>query len=230
MKCQHCCFDCTSKGQDMTRANFDAALSLVNEDNGISNLVTIGGGEPTLHKLCMDFVWQAIRQTMESSYSVGMSIVGLVTNGSVESKAVELARLAEQGLLSARLSYDTYHDTSMVSDRVKHAFGVGDKRDAFSRRNSERERDLRVVNEWRYLITPHGRALENEIYNHPYSKVGDCCCKGLFVTPDGTIWQCGCRKVVLGHVTQLEAFRDKYYGMTKDDDNGDGVGCSQKVS
>ena len=221
MVCEHCCFDCTSKGKDMSADTFERAMDLVRDDDS-SCMVTIGGGEPTLHKNCLDYLWKAIRVCMPATYSAGTSVVGIVTNGSNAKQACEIAQLSEMGLCSARLSYDKFHDTSMVSDKVKYAFGIGqDKR-------NRRECDLRAVNSWDYFVTPHGRGLTNGIANHPMHGEKSCCCDGIFITPDGTIWQCGCREKSLGNVNNLTEFWEKYHSVY-DSETGE-IPCSKKVS
>lgn len=219
MHCAHCCFSCTSKGSDITQARFDKTLELVSV-LGEGAMITVGGGEPTLHKRCMDFIWQAIRACFPSSYDIGMSAVGIVTNGSVRKSALAIARLAEEGLVSARLSYDAYHDTSMVSQDVLRAFQP-------DRERPRKDKDNRSVNPYSYSITPHGRALESGLADHPFIKETDCCCAGLFVSPDGTIWQCGCREHKAGHVDNLPAFLNRYYAFMSVGEKDD-LPCSKK--
>lgn len=224
MTCPHCCFDCVKKGQDITQAHFDAALSLLDEDGSFS-MMTIGGGEPTLHKHCMDFAWQAVRHCLPISDSQGTSVVGIVTNGSVKKRALELASMAEKGFISARLSYDRFHNLEMVDDSVRRAFKA-EKVVGYDRDYNKRENDLRTTNQMDYFVTPHGRGLTNGIYNHPYSKLGSCCCQGAFVTPDGRIWQCGCREKVVGHLDNLSAFLDVAHDLMDNDDFE--IPCSRK--
>jgi hypothetical protein len=151
--------------------------------------------------------------------------VGIVTNGSVKKRALELARMAEHGLISARLSYDRFHNLEMVDDSVRRAFKA-DKVAGYDADYNKRENDLRAMNKMDYFVTPHGRGLTNGIYNHPYSKLGSCCCQGAFVTPDGRIWQCGCREKVLGHVDNLSAFQDIAHDLMDNDDFE--IPCSKK--
>jgi len=184
----------------MSVDHFDKVVSMVDEDCGS---VTIGGGEPTLHKHCLDFVWRMIRASFPASYSAGMPTIGIVTNGSVEKTAIELAQMAEQGFISARLSYDRFHAIEKVSDRVKRAFTINP--------NRTKENDFRAINSFDYSVTPHGRAVRNGLANHPFQKADSCCCHGLFVVPNGTIYQCGCRQKVLGHLDNLSAFWDAYH-------------------
>jgi hypothetical protein len=68
-----------------------------------------------------------------------------------------------------------------------------------------------------YLITGHGRALENSLQSHPWRDENTCVCDGIFITPDGTIWQCGCRKYKMGHLDDLDAFWESYHANLNDD-------------
>jgi hypothetical protein len=123
---------------------------------------------------------------LDGSYNMGSPLVGVVTNGSVEKKAITLAKMARVGLISARLSYDKFHNTALVTDRVRMAF---DRKMGDYGPQKENEQDFREVNQWTYSVTPHGRALKNGLGNHPFVKDGDCVCDGLFITPDGVIWR-----------------------------------------
>lgn len=221
MACPHCCFSCGKRGgEHMDALHFAKVIAMLQEDD--SCMVTIGGGEPTMHPDCMDFLWQTIRACLPSSDSAGTSVVGIVTNGTIEKRALEIARMAEMGMVSARLSYDKFHEVEKVSERVKRAFGIG------VNRTSRRENDLRNVNQWEYFVTPHGRALETGIYNHPFSKVGSCNVEGLFITPDGTLWQCGCRKKAIAHLNDdINSIFDAIRAVT-DEDDGE-IKCSQKI-
>jgi hypothetical protein len=78
-----------------------------------------------------------------------------------------------------------------------------------------------------YFVTPHGRGLENGIANHPFYGKDSCCCSGAFVTPDGQIWQCGCREKVLGHVDNLSAFQDVACALMDNEDYE--MPCSKKA-
>jgi hypothetical protein len=206
----------------MALATFKAALSIASCGG---DMLTIGGGEPTLHKSCLEFVWLAVRSTLQISEDMGHAVVGLVTNGSVKKAALEIAHMAKVGLISARLSYDSYHDTSMVDESVLRAFKLRKVVDVGYGIQRQDERDLRSINNWSYFITPHGRALDNGISNHPYTKETDCCCDGLFISPDGTIWQCGCREHKLGHTSDLKAFWFAYNEALNGEDE---LPCSKK--
>jgi hypothetical protein len=190
-------------GTNMDQGTFRACMDLVAQNEGCS--VTIGGGEPTMHPNAMEFIWQAVRVSLQSSRDVGGALVGIVTNGSIEKRALELALMAEQGLISARLSYDRYHDLSMVSDRVVRAFAKDKKPDYGYGR--ERDNDLRATNPSEYRITPHGRAVENQMALQD-DEQHECCCDGLFIVPNGDVFQCGCRKKKLGNVNMLGSLMD----------------------
>lgn len=206
----------------MSMATFKAALSLASEDG---SMLTIGGGEPTLHPHCMDFVWMAVRATLQNSFHAGMSIVGLVTNGSVPKRALEIAAMARAGLVSARLSYDKFHNVKMVRKDVLRAFQAEQIESDWGPPRKKDERDLRTINRWEYFVAPHGRALDNNMGDHPTIKKDSCFCEGIFITPDGRIWQCGCCEKQIGHTSDLKAFYVKYNELL---DNDNEVPCSKK--
>ena len=137
MSCEHCCFACTAKGEDMSQKVYEQALTLCD------GYIIIGGGEPTLHPLFNNFLMQAM----------GEGSVWLATNGSITKTALLLAKLAKQGVIGCALSQDQYHD--YINPEVIIAF---DK--SIGYHNQE---DLR---EFRSVTTIHsgGRATENEIW------------------------------------------------------------------
>lgn len=175
MTCSHCCFSCTAKGDDMNMRTFKAATKLI-ERLGDETL-TIGGGEPTLHK---DF-WAYL--------GIGLSVVdrggcGLVTNGSRTEDALRLAHLGRENIIWVRLSQDQYHDK--ISDKVFNAFS-----------KSRFESTSGVsIGTGRVDPLPYGRALENG----EYKMVDACICDGLFVDPLGSLFSCGCRTESFGTV------------------------------
>lgn len=191
MKCDHCCMRCEpGKGSDMDESTFIAACKLAAERGGH---IFLGGGEPTLHPK----LWQFVGLSLAYSDDIQP---GLVTNGSVEEQAIRLANLARSGIFSVDLSVDSYHDLSLVSDKVFRAFGV-DPNNPFSfdiqktiRRNLERN-DLRGVRNADEGIINVGRALDNEIGVRE-----DCACDDLFINPLGEIFACGCQTEYFGTV------------------------------
>ena len=224
MRCPHCCFSCGAHGQHMSREHMVAVLQLIRED-AESMYPTIGGGEPTLHPDCIQFVKWVAEECESQSYGAGAPVVGIVTNGSRTKQAIELAKLAREGTISARLSYDAYHDLSKVDKRVWKAFQAKYDDEIFPEEGEASNEDSRAMNNYEYFITPHGRAIKNGLANHPLFKKDACCCDGLFITPDGTIWQCGCRKAVIGHLDALSAFWSMYHANLNEDGE---LPCSKK--
>lgn len=95
MTCAHCCFACTSRGKDMSVEDFHAAIQLAKEQ---AQHVTIGG-EPTLHPRFKEFLMHAVWELAGVGYDMGMTAVHMVTNGSNTELALNIARLAQQGVI-----------------------------------------------------------------------------------------------------------------------------------
>lgn len=186
MTCAHCCFACTAKGTDMTRETFQAAIQLAKEQE---QHITIGGGEPTLHPLFREFVMHAVWELAELGEHSGMPAVHMVTNGSNTEIALNIASLARQGVITAAVSHDDYHDP--IDERVYRAFEKP-KKDYYAQLNSN-DHDYRSVNGGGGFIIPVGRA--KSWGDHPFIK---CVCDSPFVTPKGTVYPCGCKKTALG--------------------------------
>jgi len=185
MACAHCCFSCRPGiGVDMSREVFLRAINLTH-DRG--DHFCLGGGEPTLHPDFWPFVTQAL-EYHEWSHREEVMLSGsgipllIITNGSQTKTALRLARLTREGTLEAVLSQDEWHDP--IDKAVVVAF-----RDLQHRQGHEGVRS-------NTLITPHGSALKNGIHSNDE----ECCCEDLLISPKGTIWACGCRKVKFGTV------------------------------
>jgi len=182
MKCAHCGFDCKLEGTDMSPANFKAALALAKEHE---STITIGGGEPTLHPNLKEFMMESIWELTEVGHELGMTPIHIVTNGSIEDKTLSLARLASTGTIGAALSQDQYHDSSMVSERVRRAFPGHKERVS--------DTDYRSINKL-YRVRAAGRAKEWVEDDH------SCFCPDVFVDPHGNVYPCGCKQGKIGHV------------------------------
>ena len=176
MKCHHCCFSCTAKGQDMSRETFLKACKLA-ENYGETPF--IGGGEPTLHPLLFDFIGIAL------SFSDGESGVGIVTNGKLTEPARRLAQMARQGIIQADLSQDVYHEP--IDPEIVQLFQRPQNQ---LHRN---ERDYRGVRNVGHRVMAVGRGRK-------ISDLKDCACEDLFIDPTGEIFGCGCRLHSLGNV------------------------------
>jgi len=92
----------------MSQRTFDKVIALCREE-----YVTLGGGEPTLHKRFQSYLLSAIAEC-EGVY--------VITNGTVEKTALLLAKLAKAEVIGAQLSFDKYHDKSMISPAVQDIF------------------------------------------------------------------------------------------------------------
>lgn len=176
MHCRHCCFSCTSKGNDMTRKTFLKAIEIAADHD---SYVTIGGGEPTLHPFLFDFLGIALSVFNEENGNVY-----IVTNGKEERQATKLAQMASLGIIGARLSQDKYHEP--IDPQVVSAF----KRNPNLSHYGEHNNDHRDIS-YDVNLVKRGR-----------SKLGKnkCACNDTFIDPQGRIFACGCRKVQYGTV------------------------------
>lgn len=199
MTCAHCCFACTAKGSDMTRETFQAAIQLAKAH---TQHVTIGGGEPTLHPLFKEFLMHSIWELSQLGNESGLPAVHMVTNGSNTEIALNIASLAQQGVITAAVSHDEYHDP--IDPRVYRAF-ENPKRDFYEARNSKNH-DYRSVNGGGRLIVPVGRA--KKWGNHPTAK---CVCDTVFIRPSGKGYPCGCCRTSLGHVSNCDGLTYEHF-------------------
>lgn len=182
MTCAHCCFSADHTGADMSRETLMAALKLANE---YGDMLTVGGGEPTVHPHFFDYLGLAMAYNPEPSLRVLV-----VTNGKRKDIALRLASMAREGLIHADLSQDDYHDP--ISPQVIQAFtpsrSRGDQYGAPSH-------DYRGIREVRTIL-PVGRAVEENVATVDEG----CCCDTLLVDPEGRLFACGCKTIQLGTV------------------------------
>jgi MoaA/NifB/PqqE/SkfB family radical SAM enzyme len=177
MTCEHCCFSCTASGKDMTRETFIQCCEFAYERG---DTFFIGGGEPTLHPLLFDFIGIALSYDFEGS-------LGLVTNGKLTMPAMRIARMARNGIISADLSQDSYHEP--IDPKVVQAF----KRpptDCFSRTENRDFRGIRSGAD--NVVYAIGKA-------EGFGEDG-CACSELLATPTGQIFGCGCLTRKMGTV------------------------------
>lgn len=171
MTCAHCCYSCTAKGENMSLKVFKMAMKNIGYDH-----ISIGGGEPTLHPKFLEILIYAIAE---------MEYVWIATNGSKKKHALLLAKLAKQGVISAVLSQDGYHDP--IPRKVIDAFIINKNNLQNTWRmvkeDAEDGRGIRTVTQ----ISKSGRAEENGIYDNC-----DCPCDTVMVKPNGDINWCGC--------------------------------------
>lgn len=187
MKCKHCCFACTNRGHDMPKETFQRSIALAAK---YYQLVTIGGGEPTLHPLFNEYMQYSMWEMAGINNDFDLPPVGVITNGTSTKVALKIAQLAKVGVIWAGLSKDGYHDSSMVDDEVFDAFerkygGTNDHRSIY-RSNGE--------------LIAAGRAKS-------WGSRQECVCSSLFITPQGNIFACGCKTKKLGNVNNPESLQ-----------------------
>lgn len=183
----------------MSRQDFESAIAFAKQ---YEQSITLGGGEPTLHPLFKDFLFHAVWELAAMSESNGGPSVHLVTNGSITETALTIAHLAKQGMITAAVSHDEYHDP--IDPRVYKAFEKP-KYDYYDHSHND-DRDGRSVNGQHLYIIPAGRA--KRWGNHPSMK---CVCDALFIDPKGNVYPCGCKKTILGHVSHDIQIKYEYF-------------------
>ncbi|GAG28192.1 unnamed protein product, partial [marine sediment metagenome] len=141
--------------------------------------ITLGGGEPTLHK---DF-WKIL------NYSMGKGKVWLATNGSVKETAMTLCEMARKGHVAVALSQDKWHDP--IDPDVVECFSEGleptdcDYYTEYFHPKRDEIGDLREVRSVKVPIRG-GRAATMTTLRE------GCPCPGVQVKVDGGIYTCGC--------------------------------------
>jgi hypothetical protein len=176
MRCEHCCFSCDGEGSFMRLETFKAAIAVCHNYN---SAITIGGGEPTLHPEFEHFLILAIAATPPGRPFI-------VTNGSHKERSLLILELTRRGVISGHLSYDQYHDMSMVDDVVFDGF--------------------RTISQGLWGGDMYGYRKESTLVAAGRARpfVGarkGCACESTFVQPSGIIRQCGCpHSPKIGHV------------------------------
>lgn len=202
MTCAHCCFSCTSKGKDMTKQTFEATIKLAVE---CDSLVTLGGGEPTIHPQFIDFLIHSIAELGAYADDSGIHVI---TNGSIEKPALLLAKLARSGVISAELSRDQFH--SKIEDSIIKAFTNPNQGKYWLDKPSHDQRGVRSKYiEPRQLLNV-GRARKNQLTE---TTEPECSCQDLFITPNGNVYHCGCKKKYYGNVN-ADLCLDEYFEMS----------------
>lgn len=184
MTCAHCCFSADHSGSDMSRETLMAALDLAEQ---YGHMLTVGGGEPTVHPQFFEFLGLAMAYNPEPSWRVLV-----VTNGKRKDMAMRLAAMAREGLVRADLSLDDYHD--LISPQVIQAFtpARSNASNGYSSTSFQDFRGIRSVER----IVPVGRAVKENVATENEG----CCCESLLVDPEGRIFACGCKSIQLGTV------------------------------
>ena len=195
MTCEHCCYSCGKKGEDMSLDTFRKALSLCKD---YCHLPFLGGGEPTLHPEFATILLEAMACEIEHGL-----VVGIITNGSIKKWALLIAKLTKAEVLSGSVSQDAYHDP--IDPEVVEAFeNVND-----TPRGHINHGFWDTSNKGIRDPMPHGRGVEfmGESYHdddfdgEDNRDEKDCPCSDWMVKPNGDIHQCGCEdSPKIGHV------------------------------
>jgi len=152
----------TAEGADMSDAVFEATLELAEH---IDPLLTVGGGEPTLHPNFLSYLMEIIEKD-------NIELIYVITNGTNKKLSLLLYALGTDECLriGSELSLDDYHDTSMVDPRVKDLFSKAGRVRNVSKHNN---------------ISRAGRAAD-------WGYDDRCICEDLFIKPNGDVHLCGC--------------------------------------
>ena len=203
MTCAHCCFSDTSKGVDMTPEVFYRALNVA-VDYG--HLVTLGGGEPTVHPLFFQFLDKAIEYAECGALDMAPLVV---TNGKRTKLAHRLLdyALEHERAVSIELSQDEYH--SPIDSYVVSRFYQAYKRQpSWNPNPSPATVGIRTVSH----ILPVGRALVNGLDSMGPFDI-PCCCSDVTVDPAGDVYSCGCMHTKLGRISDpsfLQGYDSEY--------------------
>ena len=172
MECGHCCYSCTNEGEDMTTEVFKKALAYDDE------VVSIGGGEPTIHPKFWEFISLALGTC---------DYVWLSTNVKNTEIALMLAKLHKKKVLQCELSLDEYHE--YIEEEVRVAFWKIESIRDVTRDGSKNP--IRI-----------GRAKDILDEDDVCEEDETCPCSEFVVKPNGDVMACGCEDAPrLGNVT-----------------------------
>ena len=174
MECVHCCYACTSVGEDMSLEVFKKCLEYDESPK-------LGGGEPTIHPKFETFLLLAIGECDH---------VWLAINGKKKETALMLANLARSGIISCELSLDPWHEPI---DRGVVAAFYKDQENAIG------PKDYRAIRDVSH--NQYGSPINSGRCDFGVDDV--CVCKNGFIKPNGDIHQCGCLDAPkLGNIMQ----------------------------
>lgn len=192
MKCDHCCFSCRpGKGSDMDLATVSAALRFLEREG--KEYLTIGGGEPTIHKNFMEVIEKVRASNLEYAW--------MATNGKKTKTIWELIRAVQEQYdyddkpkIEVALSQDPWHDP--INPEIVEFFNRRAKESSTFRTGKFQVRD--VSRNFEGLIKA-GRAKRTE--PHWFSTATTCTCDSRIIKPWGEIRACGCPdSPVIGNV------------------------------
>ncbi len=189
MQCAHCCYSCSPhKGEHMRWDVVCDAIAFARDMD--SEVISIGGGEPTLHPRFFDILRIALQD---------FHYVWMATNGSRTKTMWRLARildeddfprrgvseedcifLSDSDQLHIALSQDYFHRS--INYKVADYWKSRSK-------GSSSKYSIRDVPSSFYGVANQGRAKINQLgVDNKH-----CICNGLFINPKGQLKMCGCK-------------------------------------
>lgn len=197
-KCSHCAYSASRRGRNMSKDVFMRALKFHSHCESLQAChpepVTLGGGEPTLHPLFEEYLWEAIKVGCSAGNPFEAIGAYCVTNGTVKNRALLLANLARAGVVGASLSHDVWHqEQGYVDPEVVKAFTVQE-----SYGMSASQHDLRSIRTGPSVLALGrarklpGKHMLGDGARWKNVLVRECICDDLLVDPDGNVHTCGC--------------------------------------
>lgn len=203
--------------------DYNTVLSAIDFISGYDNeMISIGGGEPTLHprffdilKQCLwnfSYVWFA---TNGSKTKTMFRLASIIDNEDWQDNEEETIVLEREGHLVVALSQDYFHDP--INQRVVDLW----KRQATNRGSGF---EIRDVTKSYHGVLNAGRATRTQSYQCE----NGCVCSDLLIQPDGNIKLCGCRKApIIGNV--WGGIEEKWGKVIQDDEGYLNCRCYQGV-
>lgn len=201
MSCEHCCFGCNKhkRGRHLSKENFYKIVDSI--DNLGDEILTITGGEPTIHPHFFSMLKYAVESDIYSIF--------IATNGKSKDKAIKLyhymrdvKELYGEEKLHVELSLDSYHEH--IDPEVVRLY-KSSKINSYSNIHE----NIRTVSK----ILDQGSAKENNIAHEE-----GCACNDLCFEPDGNIKWCGCLdSPIIGTINdELGEVFEEYYNVCND--------------
>lgn len=197
MKCVHCCYSCTMKGKHMGYpSTFLAALEFCrSRDNCI---ISLGGGEPTMHPRFFDILRFLIRD---------FDYVWMATNGSKTRTMFRLLDIIDGNdyeNYTCSCKTDEEKEECNCADYFRAIDGTAKLTVALSQDCFHDPIDPRVVERWKNRASRHGhsgceiRDVSRKVVQQGRAKKTGlgweegCVCSDNIIRPDGSIKMCGC--------------------------------------
>lgn len=237
MKCAHCCYSCSMRGK---HGDYNTIIDMVAFARDYGEVISIGGGEPTLHprffdilKVCLedfDYVWMATNGSKTDIMYRLANIIDQEDYGedycNCDSEDLndedyycecEYNGIYQEDKLSVALSQDCFHDP--IDDKIidmwtRRSKNGGGKGSHFEIRDVSNSRDG-VIEAGRAKRTGSGWA-------------EGCVCSDIFIKPDGKLRLCGCiRSPVIGDIWQ--GIDEKWTNVIQEDEGYQGTNCYKDI-